>query len=73
MGHQAHRAQEVVTRVLAVELSSAVEAEVAGDAVRVRRRPLAAGLGRQQGRTALLTGEADVDRRARVAWSPTML
>jgi hypothetical protein len=70
IGHQAHRAKEVVTRVLAVELSSAVEAEVAADAVRVRGRALAAGLGRQKGSTALLTSEADVDRRARIAWSP---
>ena len=63
---QTHSAQVVVAGVLAVELTSAVEAEVATHAVRVGRGALAAGLGREERGAALLAGEADVRRRARV-------
>jgi len=64
---QTHSAQEVVAGVLAVELASAVEAEVAAHAVREGRGALAAGLGGEERGTALLAGEADVGSRARVA------
>ena len=52
--------------VLAVELAGAVQAEVGAQTVGVGGRALATGLGGEKRGTALLAGEADVRRRARV-------
>ena len=52
--------------VLAVELSGPVEAEVGAQTVGIGRRALASGLRGEKRGTALLAGEADVRRRARV-------
>ena len=61
-----HRAHVVVPRVLAVELASAVESEVAAHAVRVGRRGLPPRCLGEQCATALLAREAHVRRTARV-------